>query len=121
MNKHPRIHNEAHLDFIRSLPCLITGENTSVEACHVRFSDARVDKQNAGVGAKPSDIWTVPLCGAQHRRQHTMSEVRFWKEVGIDPIFYALALWAVSGDYERGCRIINNAQPSSMAEILRAG
>lgn len=119
--RQPRVHDQRHLAFIRTLPCLVTGENTSVEAAHIRFSDARVDKVNAGVGAKPSDMWTVPLSGAMHRKQHTMNEQRFWKERGIDPIFYAMALFLVSGDHARGCRIVNNAQPSSVAEILRAG
>lgn len=119
MQKQPRIHDDRHLDFIRSLPCIITGENTTVEAAHIRFADLRVDKHNAGVGAKPHDMWTLPLSGEQHRLQHSMSERKFWRETGIDPIFYALALYAHSGDYEKGCRIVMNAKMAT--NILAAG
>ncbi len=108
MMKHPRIHNERHLDFIRSLPCIITGDNVSVEAAHIRFSDMRAAKRKVGIGEKPDDIWTLPLSSEMHRKQHAMNERRFWQQAGIDPIFCALALYAVSGDYERGCQIVRN-------------
>lgn len=119
MMRQPRLHDEKHLAFIRTLPCLVTGDNVSVEAAHIRYSDARIAKVNAGVGAKPHDMFTVPLSGEAHRRQHTVgNERKFWDQVGIDPILYALALYAVSGDHERGCQIVWAAQP---ANILAAG
>lgn len=125
----PRIHNEFHLSFIRGLPCILTGDNTSTEAAHIRFSDLRADKYNAGVGAKPDDFFVVPLSGEMHRRQHAMgNERKFWAIYGIDPIFYALALYAISGDHERGCRIVGYARPSEetirgslLANIMAAG
>ena len=73
----------------------------------MRFTDPRIDKNNAGVGAKPDDIFVVPLSGEMHRLQHaTGDERKFWRGYGIDPIFYALALYAFSGDYQKGCRIV---------------
>ena len=30
--RRPRIHDDGHLEFIRSLPCLLTGDDTTVEA-----------------------------------------------------------------------------------------
>lgn len=119
MKRNPRQHDEAHLAFIRQLPCLITGENTTVEACHIRFSDARIAKVNAGVGAKPHDMFTVPLSGAVHRQQHSRGERQFWQQIGIDPVLYALALYAVSGDHERGCQIVASAHATN--NILAAG
>lgn len=120
--RHPRINNAAHLAWIRTLPCILTGENTSVEAAHIRMTDLRVDKWNAGVGAKPDDCWVLPLSGEMHRKQHQVgNEKKFWESHGIDPIFYAMALYLASGDYERGCRIVNNAMPDGLATILRAG
>jgi len=85
-----------------------------------------VDKHNAGVGAKPDDIFVVPLSGEMHRLQHSFGDERkFWKVYDVDPIFYALALYAFSGDYERGCRIVNNARPlaraDQIANIMQAG
>jgi Protein of unknown function (DUF968). len=106
MMKHPRVHNEKHLQFIRQLPCVVCEDNTSTEAAHIRFSDARAAKINPGVGAKPHDRWTVPLCGKHHRKQHEMNEQGFWDAAMIDPIFVALALWSVSGDHEAGEEII---------------
>ena len=106
MMKQPRIHDDAHLDFIRALPCLVCGDNTSTEAAHIRFGDLRVDKRPTGMGEKPSDCWVVPLCGDCHRIQHEMSERQFWADAGIDPILVAMALYRISGDHERGCRIV---------------
>ena len=119
MKRRPRIFDDKHLAFIRTLPCLITGENTSVEAAHIRYADPRIGKFNPGVGMKPDDFFTVPLSGEMHRRQHAVgNERKFWAQHNIDPVIYALMLYAVSGDYERGCLIVNSAMP---ANVLCAG
>ncbi len=110
MMKQPRIHDEKHLAFIRTLPCIVSGNDVSVEAAHIRYSDLRVAKRKVGIGEKPDDRWTLPLSGEQHRKQHCGSEREFWINVGIDPVLYALALYAVSGDHERGCQIIEAAR-----------
>ena len=66
---------------------------------------------NAGVGAKPDDKYTLPMCGRHHREQHVAGDEReFWKNLGIDPIKITLVLYAVSGDHERGCEIVANAR-----------
>jgi hypothetical protein len=119
--RQPRHHDEKHLAFIRTLPCLVSGDDTSTEACHIRYTDLRVAKHNAGVGQKPDDFFVVPLSSAQHRKQHEGNERAFWKAVGIDPVLYALALYAVSGDYERGCEIVKNAKVDAMVNIMQAG
>lgn len=110
MMRRPRIHNEKHLAFIRTLPCIITGDATTVEAAHIRFGDPRVDKRPTGIGEKPDDVWTLPLAGAAHRDQHKGNERRFWEFWGLDPVLYALALFAVTGDHERGCAIVAAAR-----------
>ncbi len=97
---------QKHLDFIRSLSCLICRDNTATEAAHIRFSDARVGKTESGMGRKPDDCWTVPLCGDCHQLQHSGSERAFWQELKLDPIFVAMALHRVSGDHELGERIM---------------
>lgn len=104
--KRPRKHDEAHLEFIRGLPCLVCQDNTSTEACHIRFSDSRAAKVNPGVGQKPHDYWTVPLCGRHHREQHDGNEQRFWDSAMIDPIAVAPWLYLVSGDQEAAEAII---------------
>lgn len=98
--------NSAHLTWIRSLPCVICGDSATTEAAHIRFADPRAAKPITGMGIKPDDRWTVPLCGRHHRNQHSKGERRFWQDMGIDPIFVALALDAVSGDHEAGCQIV---------------
>lgn len=121
----PRQKIASHLAFLRTLPCLCCGDNTSTEAAHIRFSDARIVKMNAGVGAKADDFFCVPLCGQHHRQQHEIGdELVFWKRYGIDPILYALRLWSVSENYEMGCQIVEAANYSvahSKASLLAVG
>lgn len=102
----PRIENAKHLAFIRRLPCVICGDNTSTEAAHIRLGHIPSWKRQCGKSEKPDDVWTLPLCGRCHREQHEGNEARFWKEKEIDPIFVALALWRVTGDVESGEAII---------------
>lgn len=102
----PRLHADGHLDFIRGLPCCICLNNTATEAAHVRMADLRAAKEMTGMGQKPDDRWTVPLCSQCHREQHRHREETFWGETNIDPIFLALALHSVSGDLDQGETII---------------
>jgi HNH endonuclease len=104
--RQPREYDGAHLAWIRTLPCVVCGDDTSTEAAHIRYSDARAAKRNVGKSEKPDDRWTLPLCGQHHRAQHETSEREFWKHLGVDPIFLALALSCVSGDHAAGVQII---------------
>lgn len=109
MIREPRTHREKHLVFIRQLPCVVCHNNTETEAAHVRMPCLKAGKRNVGKGEKPDDIWVIPLCGKDHRRQHDIGEREFWLTVGIDPIFTALALWASTGNHERGEQIALSA------------
>ena len=103
--------SSAHLAFIRLLPCVLCLNPISTEAAHLRMSDGRVGKKNSGIGQKPPDYFTLPLCSACHRAQHTMgNEGVFWNEHGIDPVLISLALFAcgVSGDNEQAEYIIRS-------------
>lgn len=107
MQRRPRQHDEAHLKFIRTLPCLICGDNTSTEAAHIRMIDRSVAKPMTGIATKSDDRFTVPLCGAHHRHQHDCgNEHHWWTLAEIDPIKIALALYSVSGEYELGTQIV---------------
>lgn len=110
----PRQKDEAHLNYIRSLPCIICGNNIETEAAHVRSNDPRAAKVNPG-SHRPHDRWSNPLCGTHHDEQHKGNEKEFWARHGIDPIFTAMALYSVSGDYERGLQIIDNAKVREFA------
>lgn len=97
-----------HLDFIRALPCVVCGDQTTTEAAHIRFADRRLGKRQTGMGEKPDDAFTLPLCGSHHRDQHTGNERAWWQGREIDPIPLALALYRVSGDHEAGERIVRS-------------
>jgi hypothetical protein len=89
--REPRQRDERHLDYIRSLPCCICGDNTTTEAAHIRTSNLELGKDDFGWG-RPSDSWVLPLCGSHHRLQHTMNEMKFWARFGIDPFVLAMTL-----------------------------
>ncbi len=95
-----------HLEFIRSLPCLVCLDDTSVEAAHVRYADRRAGKRETGMGEKSDDTWAVPLCGEHHREQHAGDERSFWKSYDIDPVLVALALTRASEDHQAASQII---------------
>lgn len=122
MFKQPRQHNEKHLAFIRTLPCVCCHNDIETQAAHLRFSDAEAGKVNAGVGAKPDDKWTLPLCGACHTAQHGMGDERhFWNLAGINPLVIAQQLFEVTGNFEQGCKIVANAGVSELRNIMSAG
>lgn len=104
--RQPRQHSEKHLAFIRQLPCMVCGNNTSTEAAHIRFAMPSAGKRGVGMGEKPDDKWTVPLCGKHHKEQHHIGETTFWRNEIRDPIFVALALWAATGNHELGEQIV---------------
>ena len=88
--RQPRQRNERHLDFIRSQPCCVCGDNTSTEAAHIRTGNLLYGKPNTGMQEKPSDVWSLPLCNKHHREQHTMSELSFWAKYDINPFELAI-------------------------------
>ncbi|MGW1422726.1 DUF968 domain-containing protein [Bradyrhizobium manausense] len=90
--RQPRQHDSKRLDFIRSLPCCICKDDTATEAAHIRTGSIAHGKNSTGMQEKPSDKWTVPLCGMHHREQHTMNEMAFWKKYQIDPFMLAMRL-----------------------------
>lgn len=103
-----RIKSESHLAFVRTLPCVVCGNPHETEAAHVRYADPRAAKKITGMGTKPDDAFVIPLCSDEHREQHEVGEKLFWKQhAPIDPVFVALALHRVSGDYEAGMQIVS--------------
>ncbi len=89
----PREKDNKHLDYIRSLPCCICGEDTTVEAAHIRTGAPEHDKPHTGMAEKPSDRWALPLCGKHHREQHAFgNELEWWKCHGLNPFALAIML-----------------------------
>lgn len=112
--KRPRVQNRSHLDFIRRLPCLITGRTDHIEACHIRYADPIYGKREVGKGEKPDDAWAVPLTRALHMMQHDAGNERLWWERhGIDPVRVALALAHASGDNDAAELILRTAREAT--------
>ncbi len=107
--RRPRDRNDGHLDWLRTLGSVISG-GYPVEAAHIRMADARYHKRETGKSEKPDDKWCLPLTPEEHRRQHTMSEERFWAEVGIDPCEVAVALYLSTGDDVAAEHILRRAR-----------
>jgi hypothetical protein len=110
--REPRQKNDKHLKFIRCLSCVVCANNICTEAAHVKM--AAPGKRNVGIGEKADDKWTVPLCGACHRKQHAWGEREFWETVCIKPLQLAADLFAVSGDHEAGERIVSEYNAQSL-------
>lgn len=96
--KQGRERDNGHLAFIRRLPCAVCGAEGRSEAAHIRFTDLSRGKRNPGMGAKPDDKWTLPLCRPCHTAQHGMNERAFYEGKGLDALFMAGQLYDFSGD-----------------------
>ena len=90
--REPRVKDERHLNYIRSLPCCICG-GIDTEAAHIRVGSVNHGKRPTGMQEKSSDRWAVPLCNRHHREQHDAgNELKWWAEKGIDPFMLAMTL-----------------------------
>lgn len=89
--------DEAYLAMIRQLPCLRCGLELSGEAAHLRLPSGAHGKAS-GIGKKPSDRWTTPLCRSCHFEQHKLGERQFWHGVGVNPFYVCERLYAKRGD-----------------------
>ena len=81
----------AYLDFIRELPCCITGRH-GVEAAHLSYAATQYGHYGRGKQHKASDRWALPLCPEEHRTQHSGPEQAYWMTTGINPHVLALTL-----------------------------
>ena len=90
--KRPRERDPAYLTFLRAKPCCLCGGKS--EACHIRSSSMDHDKPHTGMGTKPDDKWSVPMCRSCHMTQHSGNELQFWNDRGIDPFALAMRYYA---------------------------
>jgi hypothetical protein len=94
--RQPREKDPKRLAWLREQPCVIC-RAMNTEAAHIRVGSINHDKRETGMAEKPSDSWTVSLCNAHHREQHTMAELDFWSKYNINPFLTALALRPKAG------------------------
>lgn len=90
----------AHLEYIRQCPCLGCGMDPAGEAAHVRMASAVYGKPNPGIGRKPADKWSLPLCRDCHKVQHEHGEAAFWEAIKLNPIIACMALARLSPNVE---------------------
>ena len=91
--------DERHLGLVRQLQCLACGAEPA-EAAHIRYGDLLRGKPITGIGIRPDDKWTVPLCPRCHRlgpdSQHGCGERSWWEAHRIDPLDVAARLYELS-------------------------
>ena len=85
--KMPRVRSSTHLEWIRSLPCIVPGcrvwRLTGVHAHHVRIG--------AGTALKPGDDMTIPACYSHHSQGHDRGWKTFEAKYGLN--LEACAAW----------------------------
>lgn len=98
----PRQRDKGYLGALHELRCLRCGAPPPIEAAHIRMTNVEWGQRagvrtGAGMGEKPSDCWTLPLCAACHRTgptaEHKIGTIRFYREWGVDPHAIAYALF----------------------------
>lgn len=84
----------SYLQFVRGFQCAVRdcdlvarGFAQRIEAAHVRAGT------DGGIGLKPSDFWTIPLCDHHHRDQHLVGEQSFEDCFHLDMKALALELF----------------------------
>lgn len=72
--KAPVVRDQAYLDSYRYAACIVCGRQgqDDVVGAHLRWGSG------AGIGRKPGDDLTLPLCARCHQEQHAIGEEQFW-------------------------------------------
>lgn len=88
----PQIRSASHLKWIRGHHCAITNDDCAgkIEAAHVRTGT------DGGMGVKPGDNWTIPLCSVHHAWQHHHGEQSFERQYCINMKRLAEHMWGLS-------------------------
>ena len=101
-----------HRKWVRGHACIVPDcPARYIECAHVRTGT------DGGTGQKPSDFWTVPLCGTvfgagvaegHHAEQHRIGEPAFEKKYGLN--LKATAM-----------KLANDSPDLAMREVMRDG
>jgi hypothetical protein len=67
--KTPR--SKHYLNFVRQMPCVVCETSCEIHTHHVRLGG------HSGMGMKPSDFRTIPLCRTHHAECHQHGEATF--------------------------------------------
>jgi hypothetical protein len=88
-----------YLAWVHTLPCCVTGRN-DIQAAHLSFASPWHGHYGRAKGTKAPDRFALPLCQAEHARQHSMNERAYWDSVGINPHELANTLFGIFNDYD---------------------
>ncbi len=103
-----------HLDFIKSLPCLVCGSRHNVDPHHL----LKADDLPKGMGRRNLDRYAIPLCRRDHDALHAKGdEAAYFASKQIDYRSIPGFLWAISGDQEQGERIIRRSIEAARLKI----
>lgn len=92
-----------HLDFVRGLPCLLTGES-GCDPHHL----LRLPFEARGMAMRSDDCWTIPLTRRMHDALHDSGdEIVFLGARGIYGPAVASLLWQLSGRQEAAERALS--------------
>jgi len=86
------IHSVKHQKFVASFPCVVCGNDTQVQCCHIR-SIPKVG--NVGKGIR-DDRFCIPMCFTCHNLQHQIGELEFFERFNINPILISMKLSIIS-------------------------
>ena len=102
--RRPREISREHKHALAQCPCVVCGAAGPSHVAHVRLSDASLGVEQAGMAAKPTDRYALPLCPDHHQNgpdaEHRVGTVKFWRDLGIDPLRLAAELHQLSPDVE---------------------
>lgn len=90
-----------HQKFVASFPCVVCGNDTQVQCCHIR-SIPKLG--NVGKGIR-DDKFCIPMCFTCHSLQHQIGELEFFEKYNINPILISMKLASISP-----CNKINQAK-----------
>lgn len=87
-----------HLKFVRSLCCCVCLRMDTVQACHIR--KGLPNHLKGGIGLKPPDCVTIPMCHEHHSLNHLKGDITFWGDMDL-PINLAANLYNMTGNREK--------------------
>jgi hypothetical protein len=104
MGRSPRQKDAGYLEMIRQLPCVSCRMDPCGEAAHIRMARAAAGWGKVGLGEKPDDVRSLPLCPECHRNGnnslHVVGEQPFFDALGIDPVPICQALQRLAPNVE---------------------
>ena len=91
-----KIRSKKHLEFVRSLSCIINDRGQHCNGVPVVAHHLTHVNDKGGMGLKTGDDYTLPLCWLHHQTLHSIGERKFWKQWGIEAEEEAAKVWKIA-------------------------